>query len=144
MNREEVLRTLNELYAEEVEAALRYLHLAVTLAPEDRDAHRAELLEGVEETLEHARVIADKILESGGVPHLRVRADLPGELHSAQEALLQAREFEGAARDAYQDLAEQAAGDAELAAFARAQVELETRHLERFADLLRAQDAESA
>ena len=136
MKRDEVLRSLNELYAEEVEAALRYLHLAVTLTPQDREAHRAELLEGVQETLEHAQVIADKVLELGSVPRLRVRMELPGEAHSGREALLQAREFEGAARDAYRDLAEQAADDAALRAFAEAQVELETRHLERFEELI--------
>ena len=136
MNRDEVLRSLTELYHEEVEAALRYLHLAVTLNEEDRSAHRDELLEGVEETIEHARVIARKVRELGGVPHLRVRVDLPGERHPAREALVQAREFESAARDAYAELAEQASGDDDLVAFARAQVELETKHLQRFEELL--------
>ena len=136
MNRDEVLRSLNELYAEEVEAALRYLHLAVTLAEASDTANRDELLEGVTETIEHAQVIAAKVRDMGAVPRLRVRIDLPGETHSSREALLQAREFEGAARDAYRDLAEQAVGDDALVAFAEAQVELETRHLERFQDLL--------
>ena len=136
MNRDEILRSLTELYAEEVEAAIRYLHLSVTLAQEDRSAHLADLLEGVQETLDHARVIADKVLELGGVPHLRVRVSLPGEPTPAKEALLQANEFETAARDAYRDLAEQAAGDPELEAFAQAQVKLEDSHLERFRELL--------
>lgn len=140
MNRDEVLRTLNELYAEEVEAALRYLHLTVTLANDGETANRDELLEGVTETLEHAQVIAAKIRELGALPRLRVRVDLVGETHSSREAFLQAREFEGAARDAYRDLAEQAAGDGALVAFAEAQVELETKHLERFEELLGERD----
>ncbi len=136
MNRDEVLQSLTELYAEEVEAALRYLHLSVTLADEDREAHVEDLLEGVQETLEHARVIAGKVRELGGVPHLQVRIRLSGEIHTGQEALLQAHEFETAARDAYSELAEKAEGDADLLAFAQAQVALESRHLQRFRELL--------
>jgi len=136
MNKDEVLQSLTELYAEEVEAALRYLHLSVTLADEDRSAHVEDLLEGVQETLEHARVIAGKVRELGGVPHLQVRIHLPGEIQTGQAALLQANEFETAARDAYSELAEQAEGDADLQEFAEAQVALENCHLQRFRELL--------
>lgn len=136
MNREDVLQSLNEIYAEEVESAVRYLHLAITLKGLDRLSLRRELLEAMSETLEHAQVVGDKILELGAVPRLRLRLDLAGQLTSGQAALQEAIEFEGAASDAYRELAEKAAGDVSLEDFARAQIALEAAHLAKFRLLL--------
>lgn len=136
MDRDEILSALAELYAEEVEAAIRYLHLSVTLKGMARLTLREEMLQGMRETLEHAQVVAEKILELGGVPHLDMKVEMPAELTSGEDALHTAVEFERAARDAYGELLEKATGDVSMEEFARAQVALETSHLARFRLLL--------
>jgi bacterioferritin len=136
MPTEETMRTLNEIFAEEVEAAIRYLHLAVTIKGIDRITLQGPLLEGMNETMEHARVVAEKILEMGGVPSLDIRIELPGEMSTGADAIRNAVEFESGALDAYKDLMEDAKGDVPMEEFARAQVALESEHLARFRLLL--------
>ena len=128
--------TLNEIFAEEVEAALRYLHLAVTLKGIDRLTLQKEFLGAMEETVQHAKVVAEKILEMGGVPSLDIRIRLEPEMTTGREAIRTAVEFEQGALDAYTDLLESSAGDIAMEEFARAQVALESGHLAHFRLLL--------
>lgn len=136
MGNENALRTLNEIFAEEVEACIRYLHMAVTIKGIDRLVLQPELLEAMNETLDHARVVAEKLLEMGGIPSLDLRIQLPGEMTTGQEAVRNSVEFERGALDAYQELMETAEGDVRLEEFARAQVALESEHLAHFKLLL--------
>lgn len=136
MEKADVVQTLNEIFAEEVEAAIRYLHLAVTIKGIDRLVVQKSLLDGVKETIDHARVVAEKVLEIGGVPSLDIRIELPGEMTTGTEAIRTAVEFEQGALDAYRDLMVHAQGDVPMEEFARAQVALESEHLARFRLLL--------
>ncbi len=131
ITREEALRRLNELYAEEIEAGLRYLHLAVTLKGLDRLMVRKILLENLEETLEHAQQVAEKIVQIGENPTLNIQLNLPGERASGKEALRTAVVFERAALDAYRELLDRLEGsdDVVLEEFARAQVAIESQHV---------------
>lgn len=130
------VHTLNEIFAEEVEAALRYLHLAVTIKGLDRLVVQKILLDAMRETMEHAQVIAEKILEMGGVPFLDTRIELPGKMTTGRDAIRDAVEFETGALEAYSDLLESSAGDVAMEEFARAQVALESEHLAKFRLLL--------
>ena len=125
----EVLRRLNELYAEETEAAVRYLHLASTVKGLDRAAVKQTMLDGHVETLEHAQRIAEKIIQLGGKPNLKVRLDLDGSLISGADAIRTALAFEQAALDAYKELLELAGNDVVLQEFVRAQIALESQHV---------------
>ena len=136
MAEKDALRTLNEIFAEEVEACIRYLHMAVTIKGIDRLVLQPELLKAMQETLEHARIVAEKLLEMGGVPSLDLRIQLPGAMTTGQEAVRNSVEFEQGALDAYQELMENAGGDVRLEEFARAQVALESEHLAHFKLLL--------
>ena len=136
MNREDVIQSLVELYAEEVEAALRYLHMSLTLEGPDREMKRDQVLTAMQETLAHAQVVARKAKELGTVPHLKLRIDFDGERLSGEQALEQAVAFETAARDAYAELVEKAAGEPDLQEFARAQVRLEETHVAELKALL--------
>ncbi len=140
ITREEALARLNELYAEEVEASLRYLHLAVTLKGMDRLLVRKILLENMEETIEHAQLVAEKIVQLGETPTLSVKIDLPPERVRGTEALKTALVFEKAALDAYRELLERVEGtnDVVLEEFARAQVTLESQHVSDLELLLEA------
>lgn len=130
MEHEEALRTLNELFAEEVEAAIRYLHLAVTVKGLDRLVVQRTLLDGVKETIQHAQIVAEKILQAGGLPKLEIRIDIPGELSSGHDAIRTALEFEDAALDGYRDLLASVEGKhTMLEEFARAQIAIESRHV---------------
>jgi len=131
ISREEVVARMNELYAEEIEAALRYLHLAVTLKGLDRLMVRKILLENLEETLDHAQQVAEKIVQMGASPTLQIQVNLPPERASGAEALRTALVFERAALDAYRELLERVEGgkDVVIEEFARAQVALESQHV---------------
>jgi bacterioferritin len=132
----EAISTLNDIFAEEVEACIRYLHLAVTIRGLDRLVLQAPMMEAVQETLDHAKLVAEKILELGSVPSLDLRLELPAEMTTGKEAIRTAVEFEQAALEAYAELMEASSGDVRMEEFARAQVALESEHLARFRLLL--------
>ena len=116
MDREDAIRTLNELFAEEVEAAIRYLHLAVTVKGLDRIQVQPILLEGLRETLQHAQEVAECIMQHGGAPGLDLRIALEPELATGNEALRTALDSIGDA-------------DIALEEFLRAQVAVESKHV---------------
>ncbi|MEM7168091.1 MAG: ferritin-like domain-containing protein [Planctomycetota bacterium] len=133
MKKEEILRRLNELFAEEIEAGLRYLHLSVTVTGLERLLVRQTLQENLQETLEHAQTIGERILHMGGVPELDLRVQIPAEKTTAAEAIRTAREFEQAALDAYRELLDDVAADPDadvtLEEFLREQVAVESQHV---------------
>jgi len=129
MDKAQSIRRLNELYAEEVEAALRYLHFVVTMRGLDRLTMRDPLLRMLDETLAHARVVAEKVLQMGGVPQLDLKVHLPAEKVTGPAAMSEALSFEQAALDGYRELLEDSRDLPEVAEFAREQVALESRHV---------------
>jgi len=132
----EIIRHLNELFAEEVEAAVRYLHLAVTVKGLDRLLVRGTLLESMQETLDHAQTIAEKIIQLGGVPRAKLQVELPSEMLSGAEAIRTALAFEQAALDGYRELLEKAGNDVVLEEFVRAQIATESEHVSQLYLLL--------
>jgi len=136
MSKEDLLRRLNELFAEEIEAGLRYLHLAVTLKGLDRLLVRKTLLEGMSETMEHAQTIADKMVQLGGYPSLDIKVQLPAEKTTGPEAIRTALAFEQAALDAYRELAEGLTDGSPIAEFIRDQVAVESGHVAELSLLL--------
>ena len=129
MERDAAVRMLNELFAEEVEAMVRYLHLAATLKGMDRLILQDTLMKGVHETLQHAQEVAEQIVQHGGAPKLDIRIQLPAELTTGPEALRTALEFEEAALEGYRELLSEVEGDVLLEEFARMQVAIESRHV---------------
>lgn len=129
----EHLERLNELMAEELEAGLRYLHLAMTLKGLDRLLVRDILMENMRETFEHAQSVGEKMLQLGGCPKIDIQLKLAPEKTSAPEALRTAVTVERAALDAYRDLLEEVESSDErnvvLEEFLRAQVALESEHV---------------
>lgn len=138
LTREEILQRLNGLLAEEMEASIRYLHLAMAIEGSDKEKLAPMLKENYEETIEHAQLVGDKIVEMGGVPGPEIRLDLPAEKIDATDAIQIALAFEQAALDAYCELLEllEGSGDSSLVEFARSQVELETQHVAELKQLL--------
>ncbi|MFQ5655365.1 MAG: ferritin-like domain-containing protein [Planctomycetota bacterium] len=133
MSREESLRRLNELFAEEIEAGIRYLLLAVTVRGLERITVQSILLDNMKETLDHAQQVAEKILQLGGNPSLDLRLSLPPEKPTGVDAVRTALIFEQAALDAYRELLEKVSRDGDddvvLEEFLRAQVALESEHV---------------
>ncbi|MGE3166496.1 MAG: ferritin-like domain-containing protein [Planctomycetota bacterium] len=133
MDRKETLKRLNELFAEEIEAGVRYLHLAVTVKGLGRLLVRDTLIQNLQETLEHAQTLGERILHLGGVPALDLKIRVSPEKVSAEDAIRTAKEFEQAALDAYRELLEQVEQDPTeniaIGEFLREQVALESRHV---------------
>ena len=138
MSREDSLRRLNELFAEEVEAGIRYLLIACTLKGMDRLLVRDVMLDNMKETFEHAQALANKMLQLGGTPSLDLKLNVPEEKPSATDAIRTALAFEQAALDAYREALDQLGDDEDvvLEEFLRAQVAVESEHVAELYTLL--------
>lgn len=132
----EIAQELNHAFAEEVEAATRYLHLRSAVRGLDRLVVEGVLKEAFEETIQHAEVIAQKIRSIGHVPKLEICVSCPAEPLSGKEALRQALTFEEAALECYQDLLKKVEGDVPLEEFVRSQIALEYEHVAQIRELL--------
>lgn len=132
----EIVAELNRVFAEEVEAATRYLHLASAVRGLDRLLVERILREAFQETIQHAEVIAQKIRALGHVPRLEIRVSCPAEPLSARDALRQALMFEEAALECYQDLLRKVEGDIPLEEFVRSQIAVESEHVAQLKELL--------
>lgn len=133
---QEAAGELNRLFAEEVEASIRYLHLVNAVKGLDRLLVEPVLKEGVRETLEHAEVIAQKIRALGQVPRLEIQLSCPPRAVGAREALRIALTFEEAALEAYQDVLRRVEGDVPLEEFIRSQIAVEAEHVAELKQLL--------
>ncbi len=132
----EIVAELNRIFAEEVEAATRYLHLAAAVRGMDRLVVEPVLKEGFLETIQHAEVIARKIRSLGHVPRLEINVQCPAAPVSGREALRQALTFEEAALECYQDLLRRVEGDVPLEEFVRSQIAVESEHVAQLRQLL--------
>lgn len=132
----EIVAELNRLFAEEVEAAMRYLHLRNAVRGIDRLTVEPVLKEGFEETIQHANVLAQKIRALGHVPKLEMQVSCPDEPLNARAALRMALTFEEAALEAYQDVLRRVEGDVPLEEFIRSQVAVESQHVAELKELL--------
>lgn len=136
LTQDEIVQELNRIFAEEIEAATRYLHLASCVKGMDRLLVQDVLREGVRETIQHAEVIAQKIRSLGAVPRLDINVSCPPEPMSARDALRQALTFEEAALECYQDLLRKVDGDVALEEFVRSQIAEESEHIAQLRDFL--------
>lgn len=136
MTTPEIVNELNRVFAEEIEAATRYLHLSAAVRGLDRLLIEKVLREGVEETIQHAEIIARKIRALGHVPRLEIKVSCPAEPLTAREALRQAVTFEEAALECYQDLLRKVEGDIALEEFVRGQIAVESEHVAQLRELL--------
>lgn len=132
----DIVQELNRLFAEEVEAALRYLHLQGAVKGLDRLVVGPVLAKGFQETIEHAEVIARKIRTFGGVPSLNVALDLEPTPVDGRQALELALTFEEAALDAYQDCLRRVEGHVAIEDFIRQQIVVESEHVADLKQLL--------
>ncbi|MEW6251202.1 MAG: ferritin-like domain-containing protein [Planctomycetota bacterium] len=132
----EVIQELNRLFAEEVEAALRYLHLSHAVRGIHHLVIGPLLTKGYHETIDHAEVIAHKIRALGAVPELELNISLPPQSLDAKEALETALTFEEAALEAYQETLRKIEGDVPLEEFIRAQIATEAEHVAELRQLL--------
>lgn len=132
----EVVHELNRIYAEELEAAMRYMHLRSAVRGLERLTVEPVLKEGFEETIQHAEVIARKIRSLGYVPKLELNVQCPPEPVSAHEALRLALTVEEAALEGYQDLLGRVLGDVPLEEFIRSQIAVESEHVAQIKELL--------
>jgi bacterioferritin (cytochrome b1) len=136
LSKSEVVQELNRLFAEEVEAALRYLHLSHAIRGLDYLVVGPVLKKGFDETIAHAEVIAHKIRALGAVPSLQLSISLGPEPVEAKEALELVLTVEEAALEAYQDTLRRIEGDIPLEEFIRSQIVIESEHAAELRQLL--------
>jgi bacterioferritin len=136
LSTDEIIQELHRIFAEEVEAAIRYLHLANAVRGVERLIVEPKLREGFQDTIRHAEIIARKIRELGSVPKLELHISLPAAKIGAKEALEMAFTVEEAALEAYQDLLRRVEGDVPLEEFVRGQIAIESEHAAELKQLL--------
>jgi bacterioferritin len=136
LSNDEMIQELNRLFAEEVEAALRYLHLSNAVRGLEHVLVEPVLKKAFRETLEHAEVIARKIRALGAVPQLNVNLALDPVAVDGKQALEMALTFEEAALEAYQDCFRRVEGDIALEEFIRSQIVVESEHVAELKHLL--------
>jgi bacterioferritin (cytochrome b1) len=136
LSNDEIIQELNRLFAEEVEAALRYMHLSNAVRGLDYLLVEPVLKRGFEETIQHAEVIAHKIRALGAVPNLTLSVSLEPRTLGGKEALETALTFEEAALEAYQDCLRRIEGDVALEEFIRSQIATESEHVADLKQLL--------
>lgn len=136
LSTEDIVHELNRAFAEEVEAATRYLHLRSAVRGLDRLVVVGVLKSAFQDTIEHAETIAQKIRSIGHVPKLDIAVSCPAEPLSGREALRQALTLEEAALECYQDLLKKVEGDVPLEEFVRAQIAAESEHVAQIRELL--------
>jgi bacterioferritin len=136
LSSEEMAQELNRAFAEEVEAATRYLHLRSAIRGLDRLLVVGILKDAFQQTIEHAEIIAQKIRSIGHVPKLEIAVSCPAEPLSGREALRVALTFEEAALECYQDLLKKVEGDVPLEEFVRSQIARESEHVAQIRELL--------
>lgn len=136
LTQDEIIGEFNRLFAEEIEAALRYLHLSYALRGIDQLVVGPVMKRGYQETIEHAEVIARKIRALGAVPQLDLSITLGPQTVGAREALEVALTFEEAALEAYQDCLRRIEGNIPLEDFIRSQITRETEHVAELKQLL--------
>ncbi len=127
---------LNVVFAEETEAAIRYLHLLTAVRGMDRLIVEPVLRQAFEETIQHAQMIGQKLRTLGAVPKLRITLDCPPEPLTGKQAIEIALTFEEAALEAYGDMLKRVEGDVVLEEFVRAQVAAESQHVAELKELL--------
>jgi bacterioferritin len=133
---DELVNELNRVFAEEVEAANRYLHLISAVRGLDRLLVEPVLRSAYHETVEHATLIGQKIRTLGAVPSLRISVECPATPLTGREALATALTFEEAALEAYQDLLKKVEGDVVIEEFVRNQIAVESQHVAELKELL--------
>lgn len=136
LSRDDVIQELNRLFAEEVEAALRYLYLSNAVRGLDHLLVGPVLKKAYHETIDHAEVIAHKIRALGAVPELTVNIALEPQALDGKSALELALTFEEAALEAYQDALRKVEGDVPLEEFIRSQIATESEHVAELKQLL--------
>ena len=136
LSTQEVAQELNRIFAEEAEAAMRYLHLANAVRGIDRLVVEPVLKDAFQKTIRHAEVIAQKIRTLGHVPRLQISVSCPAEPLTGKDALRLALTVEEAALEAYQDMLRRVEGDVLLEEFIRAQIATESEHVAQLKELL--------
>lgn len=137
-NRADLVEELNRLMAEEAEASLRYFQMRFRLRGSGRAAAEKFFEDALTETLEHANAIAQQIRALGHIPRLHINLSLDGGPIGPAEALAEALDVEQQALDAYKDFLPRAAGHSALEAFIRAQIAVETEHVQEILTIVAA------
>jgi bacterioferritin len=137
MDKDKVMKALNDAMNMELEAGLEYLYMSFNVFGNARRLLQDFLREQAQEGIEHATKMAEKITSLGGTPHLKIQIDYKHERLSANDILERGLAREKKALELYKSSVPLAGDDMALEDLLRSQVAAEQEHIEEVSKLLR-------
>ena len=139
MNKDKVLKILNDILETELAGVVRYTHYSLMIYGYNRIPIVSWMREQATESLDHANRAGELITQFGGHPSLGIGQLLETERHDIREILIESLEHEQNALNRYKNLLEEVEGKSVLLEeYARELIMSEELHLGEVDKMLRA------
>ena len=139
MNKDKVLKILNDILETELAGVVRYTHYSLMIYGYNRIPIVSWMREQATESLDHANRAGELITQFGGHPSLGIGQLLETERHDIREILIESLEHEQNALNRYKNLLEEVEGKSVLwEEYARELIMSEELHLGEVDKMLRA------
>ncbi len=139
MNKDRVLKILNDILETELAGVVRYTHYSLMIYGYNRIPIVSWMREQATESLDHANRAGELITQFGGHPSLGIGQLLETERHDIREILIESLEHEQNALNRYKNLLEEVEGKSVLLEeYARELIMSEELHLGEVDKMLRA------
>ncbi len=139
MNKDKVLKILNDILETELAGVVRYTHYSLMIYGYNRIPIVSWMRDQATESLDHANRAGELITQFGGHPSLGIGQLLETERHDIREILIESLEHEQNALNRYKNLLEEVEGKSVLLEeYARELIMSEELHLGEVDKMLRA------
>jgi len=139
MNKDKVLKILNDILETELAGVVRYTHYSLMIYGYNRIPIVSWMRDQATESLDHANRAGELITQFGGHPSLGIGQLLETERHDIREILIESLEHEQSALNCYKNLLEEVEGKSVLLEeYARELIMSEELHLGEVDKMLRA------
>jgi bacterioferritin len=129
MNKEKVIRKLNEALERELAEVVKYMHQSFWVKGPKKKKMVAFCREQSMESMGHATRLGERIVAMGGVPVVKILEIYEPKPQSAREMLLECVEDERKAKEGYEAMLPLVAGDKELTKMIKGLAKEEAGHL---------------
>jgi bacterioferritin len=137
MDKNKVIKKLNEMMNLEISGAMKYLQYSYYVFGLNRIPIVGFLREQATESIGHSTKLGDKIVALGGLPMVKVDEDLKARKLTTEQILRDSVQIETKALSGYMNLLNDVADDVVMDSFIRDFISEESGHLEEVEKMLR-------